>query len=261
VSTPDLSPESPPQGAETAAFDSAIPFEEVEAQLQRILQSAVFRNAPRHSRFLEFTVQKTLAGKGEEIKEYVVGLEVFDQPSEFDPRSDPVVRAEARRLRSRLADYYKTIGEFDPVQVDLPKGTYVPVFARRNGHAISPSPEAPSEAEKSSLLPDNVEDAPRNISPNLPAAASDRWWWLAFASVLTVVVSLLAGYAIFRHRAASTWLSDASNAPAAKVRRSVAVLGFSNLSGSPDAAWLSTALAEMMTTELGAGGKLLTIPD
>jgi serine/threonine protein kinase/tetratricopeptide (TPR) repeat protein len=44
------------------------------------------------------------------------------------------------------------------------------------------------------------------------------------------------------------------------VRRAVAVLGFKNISGRPDAGWLSTAFSEMLTTELAAGGKLRTIP-
>jgi tetratricopeptide (TPR) repeat protein/tRNA A-37 threonylcarbamoyl transferase component Bud32 len=45
-----------------------------------------------------------------------------------------------------------------------------------------------------------------------------------------------------------------------KTRRSVAVLGFKNLSGRAEASWLSTALSEMLTTELAAGEKLRTIP-
>lgn len=54
----------------------------------------------------------------------------------------------------------------------------------------------------------------------------------------------------------------AAGLPAApvKARRSVAVLGFKNLSGRADASWLSTALSEMLTTELAAGGKVRTIP-
>ena len=109
---------------------SAIPPAEVQAQLSKILASTGFRNAPRHSRFLSFVVNKALSGRGDEVKEYLIGLEVFDRPPDFDPGSDPVVRSQARRLRFRLADYYREPGKLDPIHIDLPKGTYVPVFYR-----------------------------------------------------------------------------------------------------------------------------------
>ena len=106
---------------------------EVEAELQRILASPTFRKAPRHCRFLSFVVWKALAGEAETVKEYLIGLEVFDRPSDYDPGTDPIVRAEARRLRSRLVDYYQTLGKLDQVRIDLPKGTYVPVFISQRG--------------------------------------------------------------------------------------------------------------------------------
>ena len=197
------------------------------------------------TRFLEFAVKKTLAGESDEIKEYLIGLEVFDRQPDFDPSGDPIVRAEARRLRSRLADYYNTIGELDPVQIELPKGTYVPVFSQRNGHETSPAPEAPIATVQSLVA----------------AVPHSRRRFLASGIALALVVSLLAGYTFYRHRTAGTRTSDASSASPVRVRRSVAVLGFANLSGRSDSAWLSTGLSEMMTTELGAGGNLLTIPD
>ncbi len=192
---PEPSPEGPHRGAEAVpVLDSTVPPEEVEAQLQRILQSEVFCNAPRHSRFLEFTVRKTLAGESDEIKEYLVGLEVFERQPDFDPRSDPIVRAEARRLRSRLADYYKTLGEFDPVEIDLPKGTYVPVF-RRNGHKAFTTPEISSASQPSSIVPE-PENAPIQNPPAEPKvelaghkesrARSRMKWALGLVAVLAI---------------------------------------------------------------------------
>jgi len=118
------------QNVEDSCSHSALPPADVEAQLNRILESCIFRNAPRHSRFLSFVVNKALSGQGDEVKEYVIGLEVFDRKPDFDPGSDPVVRSEARRLRFRLADYYREAGKLDPIHIDLPKGAYVPVFYR-----------------------------------------------------------------------------------------------------------------------------------
>jgi len=81
------------------------PNEKVVAQLDRILSSKAFRQADRLKRFLSFTVNETLAGRGEQLKEFVIGVEVFGKGPSFDPRSDPIVRVQARRLRAQLARY------------------------------------------------------------------------------------------------------------------------------------------------------------
>ena len=111
---------------------------QVQSQLEKILASPLFCKAPRHSRFLTFVVHKTLAGEADAVKEYVIGLEVFDRSPGYDPGTDPIVRAEARRLRSRLAGYYREFGQQDPVHIELPKGTYVPVF-HPNGVTVKPA--------------------------------------------------------------------------------------------------------------------------
>ena len=79
-----------------------------------------------------------------------------------------------------------------------------------------------------------------------------RWRTIASAGGLTIVLALAAFWYAMR--------MARPHPAAASVRRSVAVLGFKNLSGKPDAQWLSTALSEMLTTELAAGGKLRTVP-
>ena len=78
----------------------------VRRQLDRLLASAGFANAGRMSRFLKFVVEKTLVGEGERLKEYVIGVEVFDRDANYDPRVDAIVRVEAARLRTKLAEYY-----------------------------------------------------------------------------------------------------------------------------------------------------------
>ena len=80
------------------------------------------------SRFLQLAVERTLEGRGEELKEYVIGVEVFDRSASFDPRVDPIVRVEARRLRAKLEAYYGSAGKDDEVIVEFPKGRYSPVF-------------------------------------------------------------------------------------------------------------------------------------
>jgi tetratricopeptide (TPR) repeat protein len=79
-------------------------------------------------RFLAYVVRQALAGDEDLIKEYAIGLDVFDRGPRFDPRDDAIVRVEAMKLREKLTLYYRTEGTTDPVTISLPKGSYRPVF-------------------------------------------------------------------------------------------------------------------------------------
>lgn len=121
-------------GARAAAIaPGKIPDKAVRQQLNRILASKTFLQVDRLKRFVGFIVGETLAGRGGDLKEYVIGVQVFGKESSFDPRTDPIVRVQARRLRTRLARYYLDEGNADEVVVDLPKGGYAPVFRPRDG--------------------------------------------------------------------------------------------------------------------------------
>jgi TolB-like protein/Flp pilus assembly protein TadD len=114
-----------------AAPDVAVPSK-VEGQLERVLGSVSFRQVDRLKRFLKFIVSEALAGRGDQLKEYVIGVQVFDKDSSFDPRADPIVRVQARRLRARLVRYYRDEGGADAILIELPKGGYAPVFKNRD---------------------------------------------------------------------------------------------------------------------------------
>jgi TolB-like protein/Flp pilus assembly protein TadD len=104
---------------------------DVRDQLSRIIASEVFTDSPRMARFLRFTVEETLRGNAAQLKETVIGTQVFDRASGYDPRIDPIVRVEARRLRAKLQTYYEGSGKQDSLILEFPKGGYAPVFRRR----------------------------------------------------------------------------------------------------------------------------------
>ena len=114
--------------------------QEIEDQVARILASPGFAKSDRMARFLKFIAEKSVAGSAEELKEYTIALEVFDKDDSFDPRIDPTVRGEARRLRAKLAEYYETAQDSGPVLIELPKGAYVPVFRRKEAGAQGAAP-------------------------------------------------------------------------------------------------------------------------
>ena len=105
--------------------------EAIREQLSRIVESAIFAQSERLSRFLRFTVETTLAGGADQLKEYLIGTEVYDRKPPYHPNVDSIVRSEARRLRSKLKDYYECDGKADPVFIYYRIGSYVPVFRRQ----------------------------------------------------------------------------------------------------------------------------------
>jgi adenylate cyclase len=116
--------------------------EQVRAALDRVLAAPEFVNAARLSRFLRFAVEKALAGGGSELKEYLLGVEVFDRGQDFDPRLDPIVRVEAGRLRGKLQEYYEGGGQRDPVRIVFRKGSYAPSFETATPAAMPPTKTA-----------------------------------------------------------------------------------------------------------------------
>src|SRR5215472_7666283 len=105
--------------------------DQTRQQLDRILGSAAFADAARAQAFLRFIVTLALEQRASEIKEYLIAVQVLGRQPSFDPKSDPIVRVEARRLRDRLRSYYEDQGRSDPILIALPKGGYIPEFLER----------------------------------------------------------------------------------------------------------------------------------
>jgi adenylate cyclase len=125
-----------------------VPVADVQAQLEKVLASQAFAGSERLSRFLRFTVEQTLLGRGDQIKEYLLGLEVFDRTQAYDPRIDPIVRVEAGRLRSKISEYYETEGRDDTLLIQYRKGSYVPAFQK----CESPTPKLAASPPTRGLL-------------------------------------------------------------------------------------------------------------
>jgi len=154
--------------------------ESIRTQLDRILASPGFVHSDRMVRFLRYTVDQALEGHPSELKETVLGMEVFDRPSSFDPRTDTIVRVEARRLRSKLKEYYETHGQRDAVLIEFHKGSYVPTFLKRNalghGEMLTPSQAGHHDDAKPSRLP-NFRIALALVAL-LAVSGATLWWFL-----------------------------------------------------------------------------------
>ena len=120
--------------------------EAVRSELEAVLSSRAFAQSESLKRFLKFVVEETLDGRSDELKEFALGAEVFQRGEAYDPRTDPIVRVQATRLRGKLREYYETEGADDRIRISLPKGSYVPAFRERDdalpAEAKSESPGA-----------------------------------------------------------------------------------------------------------------------
>ncbi len=151
---------------ETEAISLTAQREELDA----VLQSAHFQRAPLLARLLSYLCQKLFVGESGQIKEYSIGIDVFQRSHDFDQNSDSIVRVEANRLRKRLAEYYAGPGAAHRLRIVIPLGQYVPRF------------------EESASTPGGAETVAT------PARLTHVWtWWLAAALAL-----LALGYGLER---------------------------------------------------------------
>src|SRR6516162_7365233 len=115
----------------TASGDTMPDAEMLRDELDRVLSSACFARSERLSQLLRFLVERHMEGRDDELKESVIGVEVFGRRPDYDPKLDSTVRTEAVRLRARLNTYYSMEGSSDPLVIELPRGGYVPQFRPR----------------------------------------------------------------------------------------------------------------------------------
>jgi len=195
----------------------------IRAQLERIVASKGFVTANRLSRLLRHVVDRTLAGQADQLKEYSVGMEVFDRDDKYDPRVDSIVRVEAGRLRSRLDEYYNGEGAADAIRISLPRGAYVAHFEDRS---TKPPVVAP------------VAAAP---------ATSSRGPWAAWAVAAGVIAMVLA---------LTSWMGTA---PWSQGPPSVAVLAFEQYSASEEDGAVAAQLTDHVTAELARLGSVSVV--
>jgi hypothetical protein len=158
--------------------------EAIRAQVDRILASPGFIHSDRMARFLRYTIEQTIQGHADSLKESVLGMEVFDRAASFDPRTDTIVRVEARRLRSKLKEYYEAHGQHDAVLIEFPKGTYVPIFLTGDGAGngkLTPSRSQAGLVDVARSSNEPVSTRPSQI-PSLGTALA-----LGFALVMITV--------------------------------------------------------------------------
>ena len=106
------------------SFTSAEKREAVD----KVLNSETFARSEQLRHFLKFVCDMEIEGRAAEINEYMIGVDVLRRPEGYSPGNDSSVRSRAHELRNRLKKYYETKSPNGPIRIDIPKGSYAPIF-------------------------------------------------------------------------------------------------------------------------------------
>lgn len=155
---------------------------EKQSELKRIFESKYFAKAPKRRRFLEFTSAQVFLGEESKLNEYLIGVEVYERGTDFDPQQDPIVRVQAHEIRRLLKTYYEQEGKNSPVRVELHPGQYAPAFERVKIDSESPA-ASPAQGEYSAA--------------DLPRPATQ---WQSAVVVCLGLACITLGYLFVRER-------------------------------------------------------------
>ena len=235
-----------------------------EEALRLVLQSQTFARAEKLQRFLSYVSEMTLRGEGVGIHERRIAVDVFGRGEDYSPGEDSVVRRQAHALRHKLRDYYAGEGSLNPVQIELPVGSYVPVFRTKG--------EVPEVVE--------ADPSPAVASPPVRVPAAVPAWVLAACGFLAAVVTFAAGWSLRALQSPAgvvtqdaaireiwgSWLTDSggaricfSNPPGTTVRQFDGPLGANpEHRGLPVTAEQETSLREFF--QFKGGGNIYLYP-
>lgn len=141
---------------------SAFEPDEVRLALENILSSKHFVNAHKKKKFLRLICDFYLEGRAQELNEHILGYDVFGRDSSYNPSDDPIVRVFAHEIRKKLEAYYANEGAGDAIRLEIPAGSYQPVFTR---HPLADAPEAAAPQR-----PKTEREAAPRLSPGMIAA-------------------------------------------------------------------------------------------
>ncbi|MGO4880814.1 MAG: tetratricopeptide repeat protein [Bryobacteraceae bacterium] len=209
----------------SSALDSA-QRDEIRSQLARLLATPTFASSLRRGQLLRYLVERALAGEGDGINEYAIGLDVFEKPASFDPRIESIVRNEAGRLRQKLRDYYAESGRQDRVLIELPPRGYKPAFMFRETQA--PPISLPAGEHPTGITMTSMPHRPLRL----------------LLSGMAVAAALIAGLWLNRGR---IWTSSL---PDSQPIHSLAVLPLQNLSNDPSQEYFTDGMTDELITDL-----------
>jgi len=218
----------------------------VRRELDLILSSNRFTGSKRCQEFLRLIVEHALVGELDQLRERMIGVEMFGRQVDYDTPNDAVVRVRATEVRKRLGQYYAERAGTPAVRIELPAGSYVPRFSWVKAEELSeirPGPERSISAEKVAVQP--LQDQSPGILTNRFAPGKRR-----LIAGIGVCLIALAAIAYFNRQ---RWLTSNGRI------QSLVVLPLENLSGDPKQDYFADAMTEELTVDLGQVSALRVI--
>ena len=171
-------------------------------QVERLVSSQALHGSESLCKLLRYLAKHVLDHPGVPLKEYQIATEVFGRQPDFDPQLDSMVRVQAGRLRTKLAEYYASEGAADPISVELPKGTYVLCFHQGASAAVRNHGGAAGEARHDSA----------------PFRQTPRKWIISVVGLSVLLAAAVAGLVallVARKNSAADASAEIHAAPAA----------------------------------------------
>jgi hypothetical protein len=174
--------------------------DQVRRQMERLLETAHFKNSRRYPALFRFIVEETLEGRGEFLKERLLGIRVFNRPPDYDTADDPIARVTIAEIRKRIAQYYHEEAHESEMRIELMPGRYEPEFYPRKAR---PSPAISvlrsNGAVHTALAPDTEKPV------DLPAQKARKPWhsllrslFRPWVTAIVVICVALAGALLWR---------------------------------------------------------------
>ncbi len=156
---------------------------QVRRQMERLLETAHFKNSRRYPALFRFIVEETLEGRGEFLKERLLGVRVFNRPPDYDTADDPIARVTIAEIRKRIAQYYHEEAHDSEMRIELMPGRYEPEFYPRKPRALaSVAPLKTSDETAQALVKETPIDPPAQKSRKAWHALFH--WWVGAIVVL-----------------------------------------------------------------------------
>jgi hypothetical protein len=159
----------------------------VRAQMDRMLRSTHFRNSRRYPTLLRYIVEETLEGRASQLKERLLGIEVFGRIPDYDTAADPIVRVTVAEIRKRIAQYYHEDAHASELRIELKPGSYIPEFLP--AHIA----EEPLALVAEALIP-AMHDEPVAAASTVKPWLAGKRTWLPFVAAVLLVCGAVAGW-------------------------------------------------------------------
>lgn len=186
------------------------------ALLERIAASKQLRRAARLQELLFYVSKRSLKEGCDRIHEQEIGCGVFRRPDSYDTGVDNIVRTNVSDLRKRIEAYFNSEGSHETLIVEIPRGSYVPVFRYRLVEA-EPAEQIPNEAVQTGSNEPQRIGTQRIGTDAMPRVHANRSWMPAALVIAGVLIVLLAGGCIYfwsQYRALHEPLSGWQSKPA-----------------------------------------------